>query len=146
MFNIKTGKKASPAAGHCLLSVINERECKRVTFINECYDDIRNLKLLTSQMRALSRKTNLKMQTRLHSWKVSMITLPIEGFVRGDGHNISTNTWTSWVCAPWQNNLNYNQKFSDQFVLSGENWSKESWQHHNRWNIFPSKLYSTNLT
>ena len=39
MFNIKTGRKASPAADHCLSSVISEGECKRDTFINECNGD-----------------------------------------------------------------------------------------------------------
>ena len=39
LFNIKTGKKASQAADHYLLSVISEGECKRDTFINECNCD-----------------------------------------------------------------------------------------------------------
>ena len=39
LFNIKTGRKASPAADHYLLSVISEGECKRDTFINECNGD-----------------------------------------------------------------------------------------------------------
>ena len=36
LFNIKTGRKVSPAVDHYLLSVISEGECKRDTFINEC--------------------------------------------------------------------------------------------------------------
>ena len=36
LFNIKTGRKATPAAEHYLLSVISKGECKRDTFINEC--------------------------------------------------------------------------------------------------------------
>ena len=39
LFNIKTGRKASHAADHYLLSVISEGECKRDTFINECNGD-----------------------------------------------------------------------------------------------------------
>ena len=39
LFNIKTGRKASPATEHYLLSVISEQECKRDTFINECNGD-----------------------------------------------------------------------------------------------------------
>ena len=39
LFNIKTGRKASQAADHYLLSVISEGECKRDTFINECNGD-----------------------------------------------------------------------------------------------------------
>ena len=39
LVNIKTGRKASPAAQHYLLSVISEGECKRDTFINECNSD-----------------------------------------------------------------------------------------------------------
>ena len=65
-----------------------------------------------------------------------------EGFV-WDSQNMSTSTWTSWVCAPWRNNSNYNQKFSHRFVWSGENWYKESSQRHNRWNVFASKFDST---
>ena len=41
LFNIKTRRKASRAAGHYVLSVISERECKRYTFLNE-YDDDHN--------------------------------------------------------------------------------------------------------
>ena len=36
LFNIKTGRKVSPAADHYLLSVISKGECKGDTFINEC--------------------------------------------------------------------------------------------------------------
>ena len=36
LFNIKAGRKASPAADHYLLSVISKGECKGDTFINEC--------------------------------------------------------------------------------------------------------------
>ena len=39
LFNIKSGRKASPAAEHYLLSVISKGECKRDTFINECNGD-----------------------------------------------------------------------------------------------------------
>ena len=39
LFNIKTGRKASPAAEQYLLSVISEGEGKRDTFIDECNDD-----------------------------------------------------------------------------------------------------------
>ena len=39
LFNIKKGRKASHAAGHYVLSVISERECKKDTFLNECNDD-----------------------------------------------------------------------------------------------------------
>ena len=39
LFNIKAGRKASPAADHYLLSVISKGECKRDTFINECNGD-----------------------------------------------------------------------------------------------------------
>ena len=39
LFNIKTGRKASPAAEQYLLSVISEGECKRDTFIKECDED-----------------------------------------------------------------------------------------------------------
>ena len=39
LFNIKTGRKASPAAEHYLLSVISEGEWKRDTFINESNGD-----------------------------------------------------------------------------------------------------------
>ena len=39
LFNIKTGRKASPAADHYLLSVISKGECKRDTFINKCNGD-----------------------------------------------------------------------------------------------------------
>ena len=37
--NVKTGRKASPAAEHYLLSVISERERKIDTFVNECNGD-----------------------------------------------------------------------------------------------------------
>ena len=39
LFNIKTARKALPAAEHYLLSVISKGECKRDTFINECNCD-----------------------------------------------------------------------------------------------------------
>ena len=39
LFNIKTGRKASPRADHYLLSVISEGECKTDTFINKCNGD-----------------------------------------------------------------------------------------------------------
>ena len=39
LFKIKTGRKASSAADHYLLSMISKGECKRDTFINECNGD-----------------------------------------------------------------------------------------------------------
>ena len=39
LFNIKTGRKVSPAADHYRLSVTSKGGCKRDTFINECNGD-----------------------------------------------------------------------------------------------------------
>ena len=74
LFNIKTGRKASPAAEHHLLSVIARENAKEipssmnaVVIVTDLRKLSRNLKLLTSQLRASSRKTNRKRRTRLHS-------------------------------------------------------------------------------
>ena len=74
LFNIKTGRKESPAAEHYLLSVIARENAKEipssmnamviVTYLRKLS---RNLKLLFSQLRASSRKTTRKRRTRLHS-------------------------------------------------------------------------------
>ena len=67
LFNIKTGRKASPAAEHYLLSVISEGEWKRDTFINEGNGDhnrfekaITKSKIVNFATESLSRKTNQK--------------------------------------------------------------------------------------
>ena len=110
----------------------------------------RNLKLLTSQLRIVNKKQIEKGKrdctAKGYPWSLCtpfVFSYCRDGFVWGDSCNISTNTWTSWVCTSWRNSSNYNQKFSHQFFRSGESWSKESWQRHNRWNFFASKFDST---